>query len=51
MDCIENVLKSTGWKQIKTRFDRLARVKLLARFLTALIVCRSVCLSRIAKRF
>lgn len=40
MDCIENALKTTGWNK--------ARIKLLARFLTALIVCRSVCLSRIA---
>jgi hypothetical protein len=40
MDCIENALKSTGWN--------LARVKLLARFLTALVVCRSVCLTRVA---
>jgi hypothetical protein len=37
---IENALKITGWN--------LARVKLLARFLVALIVCRSVCLTKIA---
>lgn len=43
MNCIENALKATGWN--------LARVKLLARFLTALIVCRSVCLTRIANAF
>lgn len=40
MDCIENALKTTGWNR--------ARVKLLARFLTALLVCRSVCLSKVA---
>lgn len=43
MDYIENALKSTG--------GNLARVKLLARFLTALIVCRSVCLTQVANAF
>lgn len=43
MNCIENALTTTGWN--------IARVKLLARFLTGLIVCRSVCLSRIANTF
>ena len=32
---IENALRTTGWN--------LARVKLLARFLLALLVCRTVC--------
>ena len=35
IETIEDALKSTGWN--------LARVKLLARFLLALIVCRTVC--------
>ena len=43
MDYIENALKSTG--------GNLARVKLLASFLTALIVCRSVCLTQVANAF
>jgi len=40
LDCIENALIRTGWNK--------ARVRLLARFLSALIVCRSVCLYRLA---
>jgi hypothetical protein len=37
---IENALAKTGWNK--------ARVRLLARFLVALIVCRTVCLYRLA---
>lgn len=43
MDCIENALKITGWNR--------ARVKLLARFLTALLVSRSVNLTKVANVF
>lgn len=40
LDCIESALNATGWNK--------ARVRLLARFLVALIACRTVCLSRLA---
>jgi hypothetical protein len=40
LNCIESALASTGWNR--------ARVRLLARFLVALIACRTVCLSRLA---
>jgi hypothetical protein len=40
LDCIESALVSTGWNR--------ARVRLLARFLVALIACRTVNLSRLA---
>jgi hypothetical protein len=43
LDCIESIeatLSGTGWNK--------ARVKLLARFLVALIGCRTVCLARLA---
>ena len=40
LDRIENALICTGWNR--------ARVRLLARFLVALIACRSVCLYRLA---
>jgi hypothetical protein len=40
LDCIEDALQATGWNR--------ARIRLLARFLVALIVCRTVCLSRLA---
>lgn len=40
LDCIENALMCTGWNK--------ARVRCLARFLVAVLVCRSVCLSRLA---
>jgi hypothetical protein len=39
-DCIESALLSIGWNR--------ARVRLLARFLVALIACRTVCLSRLS---
>lgn len=40
LDCIESALRKTGWNK--------ARVRLLARFLLALIACRTVCLYRLA---
>lgn len=40
IESLENALSQTGWNK--------ARIRLLARFVTALIVCRSVCLSRLA---
>lgn len=40
LNCIERALLCTGWNK--------ARVKLLARFLIALIACRTVCLYRLA---
>jgi len=40
LDCIESALRKTGWNK--------ARVRLLARFLIAVITCRTVCLYRLA---
>jgi hypothetical protein len=40
VDCIEKALENTGWNK--------ARVRCLARFLMAIIACRTVCLYRLA---
>jgi hypothetical protein len=40
LDCIESALTKTGWNK--------ARVRFFARFLVALIACRTVCLYRLA---